>query len=232
MKKHTTYPLVLLASFALILSTLSTNETQASTFQLTESIADNFNNLSTVTATFTGTLEGKYVDNISNVSLSINGMSPPTTVYAFGGDAQRIMHNGQAIVGINDYQQLNNFYFVNDGIANDSYPSFQYYVFAGLTAYENASYPKNGITLYTLIQDLSHDTRIYNAIGGNLYYYNTPISNPQRGYSNTPYTFTYNLVETISSVPEPEEWAMLMLGIPLVGWQIHRKQRGKGRRMG
>ncbi len=28
----------------------------------------------------------------------------------------------------------------------------------------------------------------------------------------------------VSSVPEPEEWAMLMVGIPLMGWQIRRKQ--------
>jgi len=30
-----------------------------------------------------------------------------------------------------------------------------------------------------------------------------------------------------SAVPEPEEWAMLMVGIPLVGWKIRRKQRGE-----
>ncbi len=28
----------------------------------------------------------------------------------------------------------------------------------------------------------------------------------------------------VTAVPEPEEWAMLMMGIPLVGWQIRRKQ--------
>jgi hypothetical protein len=29
---------------------------------------------------------------------------------------------------------------------------------------------------------------------------------------------------SVTAVPEPEEWAMLMAGIPLVGWQIRRKQ--------
>ena len=31
----------------------------------------------------------------------------------------------------------------------------------------------------------------------------------------------------INPVPEPEEWAMLMAGIPLVGWQIRRKQKNR-----
>jgi hypothetical protein len=30
---------------------------------------------------------------------------------------------------------------------------------------------------------------------------------------------------TVTAVPEPEEWAMLMAGIPLVGWQIRRRQK-------
>jgi hypothetical protein len=29
---------------------------------------------------------------------------------------------------------------------------------------------------------------------------------------------------SVEAVPEPEEWAMLMTAIPLVGWQIRRKQ--------
>jgi hypothetical protein len=29
---------------------------------------------------------------------------------------------------------------------------------------------------------------------------------------------------TVTAVPEPEEWAMLMVGVPLIGWKIRRKQ--------
>ena len=32
---------------------------------------------------------------------------------------------------------------------------------------------------------------------------------------------------TVTAVPEPEEWAMLMAGIPLVGWQIRRRQKAR-----
>jgi len=31
-------------------------------------------------------------------------------------------------------------------------------------------------------------------------------------------------VQNVTAVPEPEEYAMMMAGIPLVGWQIRRKQ--------
>jgi len=34
---------------------------------------------------------------------------------------------------------------------------------------------------------------------------------------------------SVTAVPEPEEWAMLMMGIPLVGWQIRRKQANGAR---
>ena len=34
-------------------------------------------------------------------------------------------------------------------------------------------------------------------------------------------------VANVSAVPEPEEWAMMIVGIPLVGWQIRRKQGRK-----
>jgi hypothetical protein len=40
--------------------------------------------------------------------------------------------------------------------------------------------------------------------------------------TNDPGIWTRSIVP---SVPEPEEWAMLIAGIPLVGWQIRRKQR-------
>jgi hypothetical protein len=33
-----------------------------------------------------------------------------------------------------------------------------------------------------------------------------------------------HLTFNIQAVPEPEEWAMLIAGIPLVGWQVRRKQ--------
>ena len=31
-------------------------------------------------------------------------------------------------------------------------------------------------------------------------------------------------IQNVTAVPEPEEYAMMMAGIPLVGWQIRRKQ--------
>jgi len=36
-----------------------------------------------------------------------------------------------------------------------------------------------------------------------------------------------NLEIATPAVPEPEEWAMMIVGIPLVGWQIRRKQGRK-----
>lgn len=36
-------------------------------------------------------------------------------------------------------------------------------------------------------------------------------------------------VTTVAAVPEPEEWAMMMVGVGLVGYQIRRKQRALNR---
>ncbi len=206
-------------SASLVLFALATREAEAGTFRLTETIADSSSNLYTAIATFTGTLEGNYVDNISGVSLSINGTSPSSAVYAFGGDAYGHFHNGQAIVGVNAYQQLNNFYFVDDPIENDSYPQFTHYIFASLAAYENAVNPQYGIALYTLIQDLTHDTRFQNYAGGILgdgsYYYNcvlTPFYNCPGPTFAGGVTVTYNLVETSYSIPLPPTIWLLSSG--------------------
>ena len=32
-------------------------------------------------------------------------------------------------------------------------------------------------------------------------------------------------IRNVTAVPEPEEWAMIAISIPLVGWQIRRKQK-------
>ena len=32
-------------------------------------------------------------------------------------------------------------------------------------------------------------------------------------------------IRNVAAVPEPEEWAMMAISIPLVGWQIRRKQK-------
>ena len=32
-------------------------------------------------------------------------------------------------------------------------------------------------------------------------------------------------IRNVAAVPEPEEWAMMAVSIPLVGWQIRRKQK-------
>lgn len=34
----------------------------------------------------------------------------------------------------------------------------------------------------------------------------------------------------ITSLPEPEEWAMMLLGFGMIGYQVKRKQRGKSHR--
>ena len=46
------------------------------------------------------------------------------------------------------------------------------------------------------------------------------LSNFQGGWSQY-----YNIGEiTVAAVPEPEEWAMMLMGFGLVGWQVNRKQ--------
>ena len=46
------------------------------------------------------------------------------------------------------------------------------------------------------------------------------LSNFQGGRSQY-----YNIGEiTVAAVPEPEEWAMMLMGFGLVGWQVNRKQ--------
>ena len=213
MKKtyRTSAEVMLLASFTIILSILPTSETQASAFQLTESIADNFNDFSTATVTFTGDLEGNFVDHISNATLSINGKSP-NIVYASGVDSTLgYFHNGQAIVGINGYQQLNNFAFTNTNELNPIYNPLDSYRFSNIQAQQNALFQSWGSSSYVYLyatfiapntlnnqftQVYEDSTGIYEAIGPS-----SPVT-----YQHNPYTVSYNLVETssaVSSVPIP-----------------------------
>ena len=37
-------------------------------------------------------------------------------------------------------------------------------------------------------------------------------------------TMDTNIINFASPVPEPEEWAMLLLGLPMLGWAIKRKK--------
>ena len=211
---------MLLASFTIILSILPTSETQASTFQLTESIADNFNDFSTATVRFTGTLEGNFVDNISNATLSINGMSP-SIVYAVSVDIHGNFHNGEAIVGINGNQQLNNFYFT-DNLNPDigSYTS-DYYRFSNLQAQQNAyfqSVDPPGTSFYVYLHDTFITPNLLNNQFTFVYEDSSGIYEmvyPNTSYIHVPITISYNLVETSSPVPLPP--TIWLVGSGVVG---------------
>ena len=45
------------------------------------------------------------------------------------------------------------------------------------------------------------------------------------GYSGFGTHFALDNLEVAAAVPEPEEWAMMVASIPLLGWQIRRKQK-------
>lgn len=46
----------------------------------------------------------------------------------------------------------------------------------------------------------------------------------QVSYSTHVAGATLSSTINVAAVPEPEEWAMLLLGLPLIGWMVHRKQ--------
>lgn len=52
--------------------------------------------------------------------------------------------------------------------------------------------------------------------------YTLTVSGTSIGSTPTSYTGNLNLIA--APVPEPEEWAMMMLGFPLMGWVARRKQ--------
>ena len=55
------------------------------------------------------------------------------------------------------------------------------------------------------------------------------IPNNDLPYGGSGRGWTGNFIETgftasVGAVPEPEEWAMMLLGLPLIGWVVGRKQ--------
>lgn len=86
-------------------------------------------------------------------------------------------------------------------------------------------YTQNGLTTYygTLVGQFNDGA--FFPIGTNAYF--TPAVNGTLRIYNFDIAQGDNLGSidvNVSPVPEPEEWAMMMLGFPLMGWVARRKQ--------
>jgi hypothetical protein len=89
---------------------------------------------------------------------------------------------------------------------------------------EVLAYSNTGIQTKSFTVDSTSATKIDFSWDNITYVQFSSYGGKNAGYGPTGYQFAMDNL-TVTAVPEPEQWVMLMVGIPLVGWQIRRRQK-------
>ena len=153
-----------------------------------------------VTGSLTGNLVGDYVQNIGDVQVFFNGVQNTGTQYAvnynpsFGWD-----NTANATVSTN--ASLNNFLFINSNYPSDL--SYTNYFYMRNNGFYSDAYAWNSAT----------------GSGGFDYVY---PSNPN--YSTGIGHWSLTEATPVSAVPEPETYAMLLVGLGLIGFSARRRK--------
>ncbi|WP_347986687.1 hypothetical protein [Methylomonas sp. AM2-LC] len=172
-----------------------------------------FNSGDIVTGSFKGTPNGNLITNLTDISVSLDGNTlisgaQAGFAWSYNGSSFGLFFTG-AVASFNDLQ--NNFYFVNT--SNTTPPistvggGYFYSETTPLTICVDSN--QGSCTAY-------NPTNFVGASQGSIigakYVYDG-------GSGNLP-----NNSWSITAVPEAEEWIMMLLGLPLVGWFVRRKQ--------
>jgi len=159
-----------------------------------------------VTGSFTGTASGNLITGLSNVTVNVGGINYVSTSIdsIIQGDV-RIFGSS----GVGNWVQGNASASFN-GREND-------FIFFFNTTQSNQPVYLQSTPQYT--SGTAFNYSIYSA--QDELAYNTP------NLSLTQYGGPTNWsVSAVTAVPEADEWAMMLLGLPLLGWVVRRKQSG------
>jgi len=161
-----------------------------------------------VTGTFSGTASGDVITNLSNITISFNGVAIPTdsTGSMYTGSVQLIgWANYGAQLSFDGLQNNAGFFDTNyPASPGTAYPNY------GFVTYNNSTYGNYIEFGHTSTSNGQYTGTIFDVVNSEIPVYGYPAFN-QAAWS-------------VSAVPEAGEWAMMLLGLPLVGWVVRRKQ--------
>ena len=201
-------------SLSVIALALTTFEASADSFTLTETYTADSSAPFTAVVNFNGTVEhNQYIDNISNVTISFNSqLAEAASIVSYNSSWSAV--DGGAIVGLTNFNNLSNFEFYVGGTASTS----NTYV-SNIAGMDNTLSP-NSTLADDLIQSDSGTYASYYQSTHNWDSGSITVNNQSLTFTG----YTYSVVDNTSSVPEPEQWAMLLLGLPLISSILRRKQ--------
>ena len=160
-----------------------------------------FNDSQVVTGSFSGILDGSFIDGISNIQVSLNGTPFLTDIsgslYAAGWDPVALDWNSTPVISTN--AALNNFVFADSNVPAD-FGASNYFMFTNDPTYGSVAFAVNTNT-------------------GGIALDGTSYSAPAVVASN------WSVTE-VAAVPEPGSYAMLFAGLGIITFAVRRRSQG------
>jgi hypothetical protein len=164
-----------------------------------------------VTGAFSGTANGNLVTNLSDISVSINGIafngSGSLLKFSFTNPVNFTRQTGESVVSFDG--TANNFGFSDSSMTNE---------FFDLTALVGSSkvgfHLKNQYGLYSSVYNGATNALLNNDV----------LQKSSNFYNITPIWSLKDITPQIVAVPEPESLTMMLLGLPMMVWSIRRRK--------
>jgi hypothetical protein len=159
-----------------------------------------FNDSQVVTGSLSGTLVGQFIDNISNIQVSLNGTQFSGSLYSAAWNPVTLNWDSTpAVVSTN--AALNNFIFADSNVAGGDLGASNYFMFTNDPTYGSVAFAVNTNNGMVALDGTS---------------YGAPATNAAN----------WSLTEVAAPVPEPQSYAMLLAGLGFISVAAVRRRQG------